>query len=631
MHIYIDFCFLAEYNDIKSYFIQKTNEKKACVMIMKKNHEDKQNIRFWTELWPYLKEHKKKLLFCMICAMIVGVFVAVQPLIIKYIVDSGISNDALTEPEKIRTVGTLCILYIAVSVARVFTWRVGFQKLFRTLEGTLLNLRSRFFSHVQHLGIKFFDNVSAGELFNCILGTPMVNIRNYLNSIFMNIPFQAVSLIISLSALVYYDWVMTILLLCTAFTMALCYKFARRKVRAVATEYIKSEAETSKYLTDKLNGLDAIRIYSIEEKTTQEFQSVLAQMYEKGVKSSVLQQNENLKPELVQYLGTAVVYFVGAISCIYRGVSVGVLYAFLSSMASILGILISWLSIGITKSSAESGLSKILAVLNANSSTPEKDETQRRNIEVERASAFEKGKPCISFDHIDFAYENRKIFEDFSCSVGYGESVALVGASGSGKSTFSKLAMRLYDVQKGSVFVHGKDVRDFGLHDLRVSFGIVPQNPFIFYGSIWENIKIARPNASNKEIIDAMEIAHVHEFVNDLENGWNTVVGDGGLDLSGGQKQRIAIARAVLGNPDILIFDEATSALDNISERAIQEAMETLMKTHTVIIIAHRLSTIRNVDRILVFEGGKVVEEGTYDALSQIEGGKFAELLKFSK
>ncbi len=600
-------------------------------MMMKKNHENKQNIRFWAELWPYLKEHKKKLVFCMICAMVVGIFVAVQPLVIKYIVDSGISNEALTESEKIRTVGTLCILYIAISVARVFTWRIGFRRLFKTLEGTLLNLRARFFSHVQHLGIKFFETVSAGELFNCILGTPMVNIRNYLNSIFMMVPFQAVSLVISLSALIYYDWVMTILLLCTAFVMALCYKFARRKVRAVATEYIKSEAETSKYLTDKLNGLDAIRIYSIEEKTSQEFQAVLSRMYEKGVKSSVLQQNENLKPELVQYLGTAVVYFVGAISCIYRGVSVGVLYAFLSSMSSILGILISWLSIGITKSSAESGLAKILAVLNANSSTPEKEVSQRRSVEVERTSAMQKGKPCISFDHIDFAYENRKIFEDFSCRIGYGESVALVGASGSGKSTFSKLAMRLYDVQNGSVFVHGKDVRDFGLHDLRVSFGIVPQNPFIFYGSIWDNIKIARPNASNKEIIDAMEIAHVHEFVNDLENGWNTVVGDGGLDLSGGQKQRIAIARAVLGNPDVLIFDEATSALDNISERAIQEAMETLMKTHTVIIIAHRLSTIRNVDRILVFEGGKVVEEGSYDALSEVPGGKFAELLKFSK
>ena len=212
----------------------------------------------------------------------------------------------------------------------------------------------------------------------------------------------------------------------------------------------------------------------------------------------------------------------------------------------------------------------------------------------------------------------------------YGESVALVGGSGSGKSTFTKLAMRLYDPSGGCVRVHGRDVRQYGIHDLRISFGVVPQNPFIFQGSVWDNVRIARPNASNKDIINAMEIAHVHEFVNDLPHGWNTMIGEGALSLSGGQKQRIAIARAVLGDPDILIFDEATSALDNISERHIQEAMETLMKTHTVIIVAHRLSTIRNVDRIMVFKDGLVVEEGSYDALIKMDGA-FAELLTFKE
>ena len=601
------------------------------MIVMKKEQEQKQKVHFWKAMWPYIREHKKKLVFCIISSLLVGVCVAVQPLVIKFIVDNGIANDNLAETEKIRYVGTLCTLYVALAVSRVFIWRAGFSKMFRTLEGALFNLRSKFFSHVQQMGMKFYENTSAGELFNCIMGTPMANIKNYMSQIFMGVPYQVVSLIISLSALLYYDWVMTLILLATAMVMALFNKLARRKMRQVHTEYIKSEAEASKYLTDTLNGMDAVKIYSIEDKTYQNFRQVLSNMYEKGVDASTSQQKESLKPELIQYIGTAVVYFVGAISCVYRGVSVGELYAFLSSMTSILGIMITWLNIGLQKSSAESGLGKIIAVLNTKSATPEKEASRQRNVDVERDSAMQKNKPCIEFRNIDFAYENRKIFEDFSCSIQYGESVALVGGSGSGKSTFSKLAMRLYDVQAGSVLVHGKDVRDFSIHDLRVSFGIVPQSTFIFYGSIWDNIKIARPDASNKDIINAMEIAHVHEFVNDLDNGWNTVVGDGGLDLSGGQKQRIAIARAVLGNPDVLIFDEATSALDNISERAIQDAMETLMKSHTVIIIAHRLSTIRNVDRILVFDHGKVVEEGSYDTLSKIEGGHFAELLKYNK
>ncbi len=592
---------------------------------------DAKSKSFWAQMWPYIREHRKSLTFCVTCSLLVGVFVAIQPLVIKYIVDSGISNDALEGNEKIRVVGMLCSLYILISIARVSIWRMGFNKMFRLLEGSLFNLRSEFFSHVQHIGMKFYESTSAGELFNCILGTPMANIKTYMHQIFMAVPYQSVSLFISLSALLYYDWVMTVILLVTAMVMAFVNKLARNKIRRVSYDYIKSEAEASKYLTDTLNGMDAIRMYAIEDKTNQDFRQVLTQMYERGVTASSSQQKESLKPELIQYIGTAVVYFVGAISCVYRDLSVGVLYAFLSSMTSILGVLISWLNLGLVKSSADSGLNKIMEVLETSTSTPEKDKSKQRCVEAERKSAKRHNKPCVEFKHVDFAYENRKIFEDFNCSIKYGESVALVGASGSGKSTFSKLAMRLYDIQNGSVKVHGKDVRDYGLHDLRVSFGIVPQNTFIFYGSIWDNIKIARPDASNKEIINAMEIAHVHEFVNDLENGWNTIVGDGGLDLSGGQKQRIAIARAVLGNPDILIFDEATSALDNISERAIQEAVESLMQSHTVIIIAHRLSTIRNVDRILVFDYGKIVEEGTYDELSRIENGKFAELLQYNR
>ena len=594
------------------------------MIAMKKASKEK---GFWVQMWPYLREYKGKMAFCVICSLVVGIFVAVQPLLIKYIVDDGIANEALAAGEKIRFVGILSSLYVVISVVRISLWRLNLSTLLRLLEGALFNLRSKFFSHVQRIDIKFFEKTSTGELFNCILGTPMANIKNYMYQIFLRVPYQLVSLFISLSALLYYDWVMTLILLTTSIVMALVNKFARKKIRIVARDYIQSEAAASKYLTDALNGMDAIRLHSIEENTNQTFRHVLTQMYERGITTSITQQKEEMKPELIQYIGTAVVYFVGAISCVYRDLSVGVLYAFLSSMTSILSVLIAWLNLGLVKSNADSGLNKITEVLSTNTSTPEKEETKRRSVEVERESAKQNKKPCIAFEHVDFAYENRKIFEDFSCSVKYGESVALVGASGSGKSTFSKLAMRLYDVQGGAVKVHGKDVRDFSLHDLRVSFGIVPQNTFIFYGSIWDNIKIARPNATNKEIINAMEIAHVHEFVNELEDGWNTLVGDGGLDLSGGQKQRIAIARAVLGNPDILIFDEATSALDNISERAIQISMESLMKTHTMVIIAHRLSTIRNVARILVFENGKIVEEGTYDELSKKDGGKFAALL----
>ena len=213
--------------------------------------------------------------------------------------------------------------------------------------------------------------------------------------------------------------------------------------------------------------------------------------------------------------------------------------------------------------------------------------------------------------------------------MGYNQSFALVGSSGSGKSTITKLIMRLYEAEEGEVKLHNTNVKNFSLHDLRSSIGIVPQDPFMFRASILDNIRIACPQATTLEVMQAMEVARVHEFVNELPDGWNTMVGDEGFGLSGGQKQRIAIARAILGKPDILIFDEATSALDNVSEMHIQNAMEELMKTHTVIMIAHRLSTVRNVDKILVFDKGQIVQEGNFEELSRQEG-LFKELLDSS-
>lgn len=587
----------------------------------------KNDFNFWHHMNRYIKEYRKKLVFTAFSSVIVGVCVACQPLIIKYIVDNGISNHALSPKDKLSFVSLMCIVYLVFGATRIFMWRLGFKKMMEALEGSLFNLRSHFFNHVQHMCMRFYNKVSVGELFNCIMGSPIINIKTYMHQMFQSVPYQAVSLVISVVALMSYDWVLTLILLLTALTMAVINHISRRKIRMVSSDYIRTEAEASKYLNDTLHGMDAIKLYGVEADSFKTFQYFIEQMYKKGVSTAVSQAMESFKPEMIQYVGTAVVYIVGAFSCIYRGMSVGTLYAFLSSMGAILSILIAWLNIGLQKSSAESGLMKIVQILEQHTSTPEKEERSQRDISVERESAQAKGRPCIEFRDVSFGYDNRQIFKHFNCEIKYNESVALVGSSGSGKSTLTKLAMRLYYVSEGHVMVHGRDVKDYSIHDLRVSFGIVPQSPFIFYGSIWDNVKIARPDASNKDIIRAMEIAHVHEFVNDMENGWNTVVGDGGVNLSGGQMQRIAIARAVLGNPDILIFDEATSALDNISEKHIQQAMEDLMKTHTIIIVAHRLSTIKNVDRIMVFSNGEVVEEGTYKELEN-KGGAFSELLR---
>lgn len=582
---------------------------------------------FWKTIGLYTKGHEKKIGISVLFSLFTGIMVALQPLVIKYIVDDGILAD-IPNYDKLRVVGFLCVLYILLSFLRISSFGVATNAMHKLMEGTLCNLRNAFFAKVQNLSMSFYDKTASGELFNCIMGSPLNNIKGFLQQCVLSVPYQCVSFAISLAALFTYDALLTAILLVIGLVMVFLNYRSRKKIKKIAREYIATESEASKYINDMIHGLEATKIYSVESDTINRFQSHTNTMREKAVGMAMSIWFQHAKPEFVQFSGIAVVYFAGALLCIYRGLSTGVLFAFINSMGIILSTLSGILQIFLSQSSATAGLEKIQNIIDSQTDTPEVEDGRSRSIDIERESAKKNNKPCLEFVDADFGYDNKPIYNKFNCKINYCESIGLVGGSGSGKSTFTKLIMRLYDVDGGSVNLHGRNIKDYNLHDMRKSFGVVPQNPFMFQCSIMENIRIARPEASNQDVIKAMEIAHVHEFVNELPNGWNTIIGDGGLNLSGGQKQRIAIARAVLGNPDILIFDEATSALDNISEKLIQQSMEELMKDHTVIIVAHRLTTIRNVDRILVFENGEIVEEGNYDTLVSGDG-KFKELLTF--
>ncbi len=574
----------------------------------------------YSTIFSYIEKNLRKYVaIALLFSVINGISVAVQPLIIKYIVDEGILKNGITVNEKISIIAILCIIYILASVIRLLSWAVGYKHALKATEGFLFNLRSQLYGHIQNMCMKFYEKYSSGELFNYVMGSPMINLKTFLQQMVTLVPCQLFAFLISLCAMFTYDSLLTLIMVLTALVTVVINYFSKFKVRKMSSEYLKTENEAGKYIADVFHGIESVKYYAIEDNTYKGFSALNEEMKKKAIKLSFSQWVENAKPEFTQYVGTAVVYFVGALSCIYRGLSTGELFAFVSSMGVILSTLTSWLNLGLIKSSAEAGLDRIMKVMAEKPSTV--DDGKCRSVDIEKESAKNKNLPCISFKNVDFSYDgSRQIFKNFNCDIGYRECVALVGGSGSGKSTLTKLAMRLYEINGGSLKIHGRDIKDFSLHDLRACFGSVPQNPYMFQMSIYENVRISNPQATTKEVMRAMEIAHVHEFVNELPNGWHTVIGEGGFGLSGGQKQRIAIARAVLTNPEILIFDEATSALDNISERLIQKSMEELMKTHTVIIIAHRLTTITNADRILVFDKGDIIQEGTYKELAEKEG-----------
>jgi len=226
----------------------------------------------------------------------------------------------------------------------------------------------------------------------------------------------------------------------------------------------------------------------------------------------------------------------------------------------------------------------------------------------------------VTIENINFRYGDENVLKNFSIEVPKGKTVALVGQSGSGKSTIANLLTRFYDVQEGAVKIDGINIKDMNIHSLRGLMGLVTQDSILFNDTIKNNILIGKPDATDEEILDALKIANAYEFVNDLPDGIETNIGDAGGKLSGGQKQRLSIARAVLKNPPIMILDEATSALDTESEKFVQVALENMMQNRTSIVIAHRLSTIQKADNIIVMQKGEIVEQGNHAELMAKDG-----------
>ena len=241
--------------------------------------------------------------------------------------------------------------------------------------------------------------------------------------------------------------------------------------------------------------------------------------------------------------------------------------------------------------------------------------------EVEKPVRIDTFREAIEYRNVGFSYnESKQVLKDINLTIPKGKMIALVGQSGSGKSTFVDLLPRFYDVRQGEICVDGTDIRNFALYDLRELMGNVNQDPILFNDTIYNNIAFGVENTTQEAVENAAKIANAHEFILQTEHGYQTVIGDRGSKLSGGQRQRLSIARAVLKNPPIMILDEATSALDTESEKLVQEALDNLMRNRTSIVVAHRLSTIRNADMICVFHEGKIVEKGNHEELLKLNG-----------
>jgi subfamily B ATP-binding cassette protein MsbA len=570
-------------------------------------------------IWQYAKPHASMLVFALVLNSLSGLAMTVQTMAPKYLIDDVILAPSLTNAQRYTRLTWLALAYLFVSVVwRMLGWHVSFRIFTRIREEIIRSIRSALFRHINTLCLRFHLKNNSGELFSYLFGTPLTQVQQFFQQASMMGPHYGFMVISTLAWVFFWDPVLTTVLMLSVVGSVMAMNQIRVGLKTLHEVFQDSEKIVSGKVADLVRGSRAIKLHSIEEQIIEEFNEQAQTIGERGVERDIRSHMLWMRQETVSYLGFTAL----SIACTWRflegNVTIGEVTAYLGAFIGLQGPLNTLSQIASSQGAAQASLERIAAVLDTTSTTPEPTELQRKNLPTTGA---------ISFRHVRFAYAEETVLDDFSLEIPYGQKIALVGPSGSGKSTLSQLAMRLYDPQEGQVCLGGVNLRNCTGRDVRRQFGVVPQDPYFFQTSILENVRLLEPDATPSEVRAALEKANAWEFVRELPQQLDTMIGESGANLSGGQKQRLAIARALLIDPPCFIFDEATSALDTVSERLIQEALEKILKDKTAIFIAHRLSTIQTCDRILVLRKGKIIQDGSYSFLASTPG-LFQEMVR---
>lgn len=498
--------------------------------------------------------------------------------------------------------GALVIIYLVRFLLRyVATYLMDYAGI-----RLIVDVRQKVFKHLQSLSLRFYQEYRTGKLISNVIGD--VAMLNMLMATIQRATEQLFQLMLVTMLLFFINWQMALVVLLTLPLHYLNFYYFRGILRSDYMLIQEKMSEISANLSESLSGVKVVKSFAKEHAESRRFFRNLRPMVELQMRVTV----DNIYLAAASDILTVLTYLctIGVgIRYVQNGnISIGEFVAFYSYVGMILTPILALSAMAATVSQGVVGASRVVHLLDQ---VPEIQDP-------EKPVAMPDLTGLIEFRDVNFYYkkdDHVPTINDFNLTIQPGQKVALVGPSGSGKSTMLNLLLRFYDVDSGSIRVDNIDLRRLRLEEYRSRIGVVLQEPFLFAGSIRKNIAYAKPDATDEEIENAARLANVEEFVNDLPDGYETVIGENGASLSGGQKQRLAIARAILKNPSILIFDEATSALDTLSEALVQEALDRMMEGKTTIIIAHRLSTIRNSDVIVVMQNGKIVQQGTHDDL----------------
>lgn len=487
-------------------------------------------------------------------------------------------------------------------------WAMYFITFLRN--GVLKDIRNAMYKKTVQLPLEFYSEKRKGDLMSRI-SSDVFEIQHSFLSVLELIVREPLTILFTIVAMLAISVKLTLFVFIfipvSGYIISLVGKSLKRQSE-------KAQQEQGFFLSiidETLGGLKVIKGFTSEDYFNAKFQNSTERF--NNLSNRILNR-QNLSSPLSEFLGIAVIAILlwyGGNMVLVEGTLSGA--AFIAYMALSYNILtpakaISKASYGVKKGNAAA--ERVLEIL-------EQENTIQSKVDALTKSTFEDS---ITIKNVNFAYEDETVLKDFSLTIPKGQTIALVGQSGSGKSTIANLLTRFYDVPEGSISIDGTNIKDVELKSLRQLMGLVTQDSILFNDTIKVNVALGKLDATDDEIIDALKIANAYEFVKDLPNGINTNIGDSGNKLSGGQKQRLSIARAVLKNPPIMILDEATSALDTESERLVQQALENMMQNRTSVVIAHRLSTIQKADLIVVMNKGRIVEQGHHEQLLALDG-----------
>lgn len=475
-------------------------------------------------------------------------------------------------------------------------------------------LRAQVQKKVLSLPISFFDNNKSGGLVSRIM-SDVEGVRNLIGTGLVQLVGGTITAVVSVVLLVQISLTMTLMAFAPLILFAFISIKAFKIIRPVFRERGKINAEVKGRLTETLSGVRVIKGFNAEEQENKIFEKGVAKLY-KNVKKS-LTATAVMTSSSTFLLGlatTGIMMGYGGYLLITGDLTTGEYFQFTFLLALMVAPIVQMSNVGSQLTEALAGLDRTEELMNMTAEADEKD----------RTIVLNDIKGDVAFNNVSFAYEeDKEVITNVSFTVNSGKVVALVGSSGSGKSTIAGLAASFLNPDSGTITIDGSDLSKIDLNSFRQHLGVVLQDDFLFEGTIRNNILFPRPNATEEELLNAVEAAYVNEFTDRFDDGLETLIGERGVKLSGGQRQRIAIARAILANPKILILDETTSNLDTESEALIQKSLATLTKGRTTFVIAHRLSTIRKADQILVIENGEIAESGTHDELIAKEGRYF--------